>query len=574
MKDEQRNMLIFAVLAALILFAWNPVMRWAGFAPPPPRESSVVKEGRIESAPAANIDPAADGPVARRDRAIVLSESPRVQIESSQLKGSIALKGARIDDLVLKQYAETIAKGSDPIRLLSPSGAASAFFAGFGWSGTGITPPDANTVWTASAPTLSPGRPVTLTADSGGQRYQLAISVDNEYMFTVRQTIANLSDATVEANPYSYLSRAEKSADHDQWTSHVGPIVVANGTANYIDYSTVAQGAQQFSSLGGWAGFTDHYWLTALVPDQTLLTSMRVHSRGDRAFQADVTGQQSVRVPAGQRFSRTSRLFAGAKEVNVLNHYQDKEGVSRLDRAIDWGWFEIVENPIFHYLHWLYQITGNFGISIILLTLTIRLLMFPVAQRQFASMAKLRLIQPKMKALQEQHKEDKPRLQQETMKLYKDMGVNPIAGCLPTLLQIPVFYALYKVLMLSIEMRHKPFFLWIKDLSAPDPLTPVNLFGLLDFAPPSFLAIGVVPILLGVSMYYQFKLNPAPMDDMQKQVFAIMPWMLMFIMSSYAVGLQIYWITSNLVTIAQQRYLYRKHGATDDITPPGKASST
>ena len=245
--------------------------------------------------------------------------------------------------------------------------------------------------------------------------------------------------------------------------------------------------------------------------------------------------------------------------MNTLDRYEDRLGIQHFGKAIDWGWFEVVEKPIFNYLDWLFRMVGNFGVAIILLTLTIRGLMFPIAQRQFASMANMRAVQPKMKALQELHKDDKARQQQEVMALYKKEGVNPLAGCLPTFLQIPVFYALYKVLLLTIEMRHQPFVLWIKDLSAPDPLTPLNLFGLLAFTPPHFIAIGVIPILLGISMYFQFKLNPAPMDEAQKQVFAIMPWVLMFVMAPFAVGLQVYWITSNCLTIAQQRLLYARH---------------
>ncbi len=245
--------------------------------------------------------------------------------------------------------------------------------------------------------------------------------------------------------------------------------------------------------------------------------------------------------------------------MRLLDRYADKQGFAMLDYGIDWGWFRIVEKPIFYYLDWLFRMVGNFGLAIILLTVTIRGLMFPIAQRQFASMANMRAIQPKMKALQEKYKDDKPRQQQEIMALYKAEKVNPLAGCLPTFLQIPIFYALYKVLLLTIEMRHQPFVLWIKDLSAPDPLTPVNLFGLLAFTPPHFIAIGVIPILLGISMYFQFKLNPAPMDEAQKQVFALMPWVLMFVMAPFAVGLQIYWITSNTLTILQQRLLYARH---------------
>jgi YidC/Oxa1 family membrane protein insertase len=266
-------------------------------------------------------------------------------------------------------------------------------------------------------------------------------------------------------------------------------------------------------------------------------------------------------VAPGKAVSVTSRLFAGAKETALLESYADKGGVALFDRAIDWGWFRWFEKPIFYLLDWLFRAIGNFGVAIICLTFVVRGLMFPVAQRQFASMAAMRAIQPKMKAIQEKYKDDKPRAQQAIMELYKQEKVNPLAGCLPIFLQIPIFFALYKVLMLTIEMRHQPFVLWIRDLSAPDPLHILNLFGLLDFTPPGFLSIGLLAILLGITMYLQFKLNPAPMDDMQKQIFQIMPWMMMFIMAPFAAGLLIYWCTSNLLTIAQQWWLYRQHPA-------------
>lgn len=561
--------MIFAVLAAIILFAWDPVARWLVPGMFPAEQAQVQQidktkpDAKQATPPAvADADPTADGPKAIRDRNTVLAESQRVAIETPTLRGSINLKGARIDDLVLTKYAETIAKDSPPIRLLSPAGAPQAYFAGFGWKASdGLTPPDANTQWTASAPKLTPGQPVTLSARSGNQVYQITIAVDDQYMFTVKQTVGNSGATPIAVNPYGYISRAEKSTDHDQWTAHVGPIAVYNDAADYINWSAVPDGSQHFATKGGWIGFTDHYWLTALVPDQQGQNDLRFRSRGDAAYQADADRANAVTLPAGKSFTSTSRFFAGAKEVNLLDHYEEEQGIAKFGHAIDWGWFRMIEKPIFHYLHWLYRMIGNFGLAIILLTITIRGLLFPIAQRQFASMAQMRAVQPKMKALQEKHKDDKVKLQEEMMKLYKEEKVNPLAGCAPTLLQIPIMFALYKVLILTIEMRHKPFVLWIHDLSAPDPLTPVNLFGLLHFTPPGLLHIGVIPILLGVSMYFQFKLNPAPMDEVQKQVFAIMPWMLMFVMAPFAVGLQIYWITSNLLTIAQQQYLYSRHPA-------------
>ncbi|RYE62667.1 MAG: membrane protein insertase YidC, partial [Oxalobacteraceae bacterium] len=291
----------------------------------------------------------------------------------------------------------------------------------------------------------------------------------------------------------------------------------------------------------------------------------------NKSYQADYTRAPQL-LPPGKKITHSSRFFAGAKETALLDKYEEA-GVPLLGKAIDWGWFEILEKPIFYYLDWLFRMVSNFGVAIILLTITIRLLLFPIANKQFQSMANMRAIQPKMKALQERYKDDKPRQQQEIMKLYKDEKVNPLAGCLPLLLQIPIMYALYKVLLLTIEMRHQPFALWIHDLSAPDPATILNLFGYLPFTVPSFLAIGIFPLLLGISMYYQIKLNPAPMDEMQKQIFSIMPWMLMFVMAPFAVGLQLYWITSNVITIAQQRWLYSKHPALKEPLPKKEAKA-
>ncbi|WNO52333.1 membrane protein insertase YidC [Stakelama saccharophila] len=558
MKNDQKNFILFAVIAALVLFAWQPIVD--RFFPSNPRPTTVESGAEMEPKANPKADPTAEAPAVVRDRAKVIAETPRVRIDTPHLKGSINLKGARIDDLVLPEYRQTIAEDSPPIRLLSPAGTPHAYFAGFGWRAQGIVPPGPDTVWQADSKILTPGRPVTLTAQNGrGQRFAITIGVDDQYMFTVKQTVANAGNAPVQVRPYALVNRSGESEDADTWTIHTGPMAVHGGAADYdIDFDDLDEKPAAFDTTGGWMGFTDKYWLTALVPDQSRPVSAQFRSGANQTYQSDYTPTQPRLLQPGQQTSYTSRFFAGGKEVSLLQHYQSA-GVPLFDKAIDWGWFEIVEKPIFYYLDWLFRHVGNFGIAIILLTLTIRGAMFPIAQRQFRSMAGMRAIQPKMKALQERHKDDKPRLQQEMMQLYKEEKVNPLGGCAPTLLQIPVFFALYKVLQLTIEMRHKPFVLWIKDLSAPDPLTPVNLFGLLDFTPPHFIAIGVIPILLGISMFFQFRLNPAPMDDTQKQIFGLMPWVLMFVMAPFAVGLQIYWITSNLVTIAQQQYLYSRH---------------
>jgi len=558
LKNDRQNFVLFAVIAALILFGW-PLLQGKFFPTANPPATRIV-DGKSQPVAKPTADPTADSPAAIRDRKIVLAEAPRVRIQTPTLQGSINLKGARIDDLVLAKYDETIAKNSPPIRLLSPAGAPEAYFAGFGWRSEGLNPPGPDTVWTASSPVLAPGRPVALTASNGaGQQFRIELSVDDGYMFTVKQTVQNGGAQPVAVAPFGYVNRVGVSKDPASWTIHTGPMSVHGGGADYgWKFKDIDAAPQSFTTTGGWLGFTDKYWLTALVPDQGAAFTGQFRSGANTSYQGDYTYQPKV-VSPGQQLSQTSRFFAGAKEVKLLQHYQNDAGVPKFDKAIDWGWFEIVEKPIFTYLDWLFRMVGNFGVAIILLTVTIRGLMFPIAQRQFASMAKMRAVQPKMKVIQERYKDDKVKMQQEVMALYKTEKVNPVAGCLPTLLQIPIFYALYKVLMLTIEMRHQPFVAWIKDLSAPDPLTPVNLFGLLHFVPPHFIAIGVVPIILGISMYFQFKLNPAPMDATQKQIFALMPWVLMFVMAPFAVGLQVYWITSNCLAILQQRILYARH---------------
>jgi YidC/Oxa1 family membrane protein insertase len=556
--NEHRNMILAVVLSAIVLFGWTFVSdRWFPTANEP---STKVVEGKSVPLPKPQADPAADAPAALRDRQSVLREGPRLAIATPRLQGSVNLKGARIDDLVLTTERESLAKDSPPIRLLSPGGARDAYFAGFGWSGEGVAVPGPETVWTPSGSRLSPGSPVTLNWDNGqGQLFQIALAVDEGYLFTIEQRVTNRGSGAVAPRPYGLVSRATPSKDPDSWTSHVGPVGVFNGSANY-DWGyddLVEKGDQRFSSRGGWLGFTDKYWLTALVPDQGSTADSAFRRGRGGAYQADFAAPAAI-VSPGKALTYRSHFFAGAKEVKLLESYSNALG-TQVERAIDWGWFRWFMKPIFALLNWLYGAIGNFGLAIICLTLIVRTLMFPIAQKQFRSMAGMRVIQPKMKALQERHKDDKPRLQQEMLKLYQEEKVNPVAGCLPILIQIPIFYALYKVLMLSVEMRHKPFVLWIKDLSAPDPLTPVNLFGYLPFTPPHFLALGVLPILLGITMWLQFKLNPPPADPVQKQVFGLMPWVLMFVMAPFAAGLQLYWTVNNILTILQQKWLYSRH---------------
>ena len=565
--NENKNLILAIMLSALVLLGWG--WRSQKFTPANP---SPVKadNGVVKPVPQPNASAVPNTPAQMRNRDVVLREAPRVQIQTPSLKGSINLKGARIDDLVLLNQREGIAKDSPPVRLLSPAGAPGAYFASFGWTGQGVQAPPADATWTASAPQLVPGKPVTLSwASPTGQRFELVMSVDQDYLFTIQQRVTNPGGNAVAVRPFGLISRTAKSPDPDSWTVHVGPIGVFNGAADYdVNWKDLDEqpNGKQFNTKGGWVGFTDKYWLTALAPAENANFAASLRKSPTGGYQADYA-DPSVVVPAGQAVSTTTRLFAGAKNVKLLNRYEEA-GIPKLSKAIDWGWFEWFMRPIFNLLNWLFQHIGNFGVAIICLTLIVRLIMFPVAQKQFASMAAMRKVQPKLKAIQERFKDDKPRLQQEMLKLYQQEKINPAAGCLPILLQIPIFYALYKVLLVSVEMRHQPFVAWIKDLSAPDPLHFFNLFGLLNFTPPSLLAIGPLALLLGVTMWAQFKLNPQQMDPTQQQIFAVMPWVMMFVMAPFAAGLLVYWVTSNVLTILQQWWLYKKFGLHFSDTHP------
>ncbi|MDV3257954.1 MAG: membrane protein insertase YidC [Sphingomonas sp.] len=556
--NDNRNMLLAIVLSAIVLIGWSLLSDQFFPAAPQTEEAAKPEAG---PAPAPGPTPLPDAAQPVRPTPLVLAETPRVRIETPRLAGSINLKGARIDDLVLVQQRESIEPSSPPVRLLSPAGTKDSYFAQFGWIGEGVRVPDANSLWTASAPVLTPAKPVTLSWDNGsGQRFELIVSVDDGFLFTTRQRLVNNGSSPVAVRTFGLASRANKSPDPSSWTQHIGPISFLGGKANYeIDWETLDENKAGVTvdSRGGWLGFTDKYWLTALVPASGAPVEASIRKSDSGAYQADYASTPFL-VGPGKAVTAKAQLFSGAKEKKFLDRYEN-EGITSLSKSIDWGWFEWFMRPIFNLLNWLFGVLGNFGLAIIALTVIVRLILFPVADKQFRSMAGMRRVQPKMKALQERYKDDKPRLQQEMLKLYQEEKINPAAGCLPILLQIPIFYALYKVLMVSVEMRHQPFYLWIKDLSAPDPLTPVNLFGLLDFTPPAFIAIGILPILLGITMWIQFKLNPQQPDPVQAQIFSIMPWVLMFVMAPFAAGLQLYWVTNNILSIGQQAWLYKRY---------------
>ena len=564
--NDNKNLVLAVVLSALVLLGWS----WAAnrYFPTARPSAAKVENGNAangtpaaapQSQPQANAGATPAAPPRRQSLQAALASTPRIPIRTPSLTGSINLKGALLDDLLLVDQKQTLARDAQPVRLLAPLGTPNAYVASVGWTAQGTQAPTFDTLWTADGNQLSPGRPVTLSTQMpDGARYRIKFSIDDGYLFSVQQSVLNASGKPIVVRPIGLVSRGTKPKDPDSWTMHVGPISVFGDAADYgVDYDTLDEdGAQSFSGVRGWLGFTDTYWLTALVPNGTVNADFRRSPNG--GYQADYA-LAPVSVPSGEALTTTSRLFAGAKEKAWLDRYEDA-GVPKLTKAIDWGWFEFFMRPIFDLLMFLFKTFGNFGVAIIALTFIVRGLMFPIAQKQFQSMAAMRKLQPKMKAIQERFKDDKQRQQQEILKLYQTEKINPAAGCLPLLLQIPVFYALYKVLTVSVEMRHQPFVLWIKDLSAPDPLTPINLFGLLDFTPPAVIAIGVLPILVGFTQWLTMKLNPQPMDPMQQKIFAWMPWILVIVMAPFAAGLQLYWMTNNVLSIMQQWWLYRRYG--------------
>ncbi|MEO0499382.1 MAG: membrane protein insertase YidC [Pseudomonadota bacterium] len=566
MNEDNRNLMIAMVLSIAVLFGWAAISE--RFLPTAAEPSTEFVDGEQVILPDGDDGPlGAAPPVVTRERAEIVAETPRIVIDTPALSGSLNLTGARIDDLMLKRHHETIAADSD-IRLFSPSGAENAYFAEIGWTGDGALP-DATTRWRADGARLTPETPVTLAwINPEGARFLIELSADGDYLFTVRQRIENRGAGALVARPYGLVARDGQGPDSSTFNAHVGPIsATAEATSYEFDYEDVEDegGRIDVDTGGGWVGFTDTYWLAALVPGEGEAARANFRAAGAR-YQA--TLQEAPRAVApGKAVTTTMRLFAGAKEYAVLERYEETGLMPRAGSAIDWGWFGIIARPIYNVLAWLFGLVGNFGVAIILLVVIIRALLYPIANKQFESMAKLRRIQPKMKALQERYKDDKPKLQQEMMALYKEEKANPLGGCLPIFLQIPIFYALYKTLLLAIDVRHEPFALWIKDLAAPDPLTPVNLFGFLPFDPPGFIAIGVLPIFLGFTMWLQFKLNPAPMDEVQQKVFSILPWVFMVIMAPFAAGLQLYWTVNNILSIAQQWILVRKYPA----DPPAEA---
>jgi len=530
MDEQNRNLILATVLSFLVVTVWF----WLN--PPPDPALTELPPNSEASTDVAGITPSAvedsNTPASTPSATAEVVDAPRVAIETPELTGSLSLQGARIDDLSLLKYRETLDADADIVRLLKPVGEPNAYFASFGWvAAEGITAdqvPGPDTIWSVeSGDTLTPETPVTLRWDNGaGQIFRTTVSVDEEYMFDFAQSVENTTTADVTLRPYGLLRRHGEPEDLKRF------FILHEGLVRMTD------GSKYFDTR-------DLFQAEAVMPLQT--------------------------VAAGDSAEVSTRLFAGAKEWEAIRNYEREDGVTGYLDSIDWGWFFFLTKPIFWLLHYLNVIIGNMGWAIIGLTFILKIIVLPLAYKSYVSMAKMKELQPEMEALKERHGEDRQAMQQGMMKLYKENKVNPAAGCLPILLQIPIFFALYKVIFVTIELRHAPWLGWLTDLSAPDPSSFINLFGLLPWAAPapgsllSLIFIGIMPIILGVSMWMQQKLNPAPTDPTQKMIFAWMPWVFMFMLGGFASGLVLYWITNNIITFAQQYLIMRSHGAKPDV---------
>ncbi|WP_127090971.1 membrane protein insertase YidC [Aquabacter cavernae] len=508
-----------------------------------------------------------------RDQA--LAATPRVAIDTPRLKGSISLKGGRVDDLSLLDYHETVDPKSPNIVLLAPAGSPHPFYAEFGWTiapGATVKVPGPDTLWTVASGPLTASSPLVLTYDNGeGLLFKRTYAVDEQYMFTVKDDVENRGGAPVTLYPYALVTRHGLPQTQGFYILHEGMIgVLGDAGLQEITYSKIEDGQPHlYKATGGWLGITDKYWAATVIPDQSSQIDARFSStttsNNVRNFQADFLGAGKT-VQPGASASSEGRLFAGAKVVAVVDGYQRQYNIDRFDLLIDWGWFYFITKPLFLVIDWIYHLVGNFGVAILIVTVLLKLVFFPLANKSYASMAKMKALQPEMMAIRERYKDDRTKQQQATMELYKKEKVNPVAGCLPILVQIPVFFALYKVLFVTIEMRHAPFFGWIHDLSAPDPTTIFNLFGLIPWNPGSvpvigaYLMLGAWPLIMGVTMWVQMKLNPAPPDPTQQMIFNWMPVIFTFMLAHFAAGLVIYWAWNNTLSVLQQAVIMRRHG--------------
>ena len=615
---DNRNTILAVILSGLVLIAWQyfynvPQMEkqraqqqtQAELQKSTPQAQQQTQQaapgttpqpGSTPSPSAAQPPTAAAGPVVSREAAI--EASPRVKINTPTLSGSISLRGGRIDDLSLEKYRETVDPKSPPIVLFSPSQTAAPYYAEFGWvSGTGATVrmPDASTMWQQDGSgELTPTNPVTLKYDNGeGLTFRRTIAVDDRYLFTVKDEVSNAGSAPVTLYPYALISRHGTPQVSGYYILHEGLIgYLGDQGLQEFSYKKIDEAKRvNFNVTDGWLGITDKYWASALLPDTSAKLQASFSSdliNNIRRYQTDYLLEPQT-VAAGATVTANARLFAGAKEAGVVGinfplvgfgGYNRELGLNHFDLLIDWGWFYFITKPMFLALDWFYRLFGNFGVSILLVTVIVKLLFFPLANKSYASMAKMKSIQPQLAALKERYPDDRVKQQQEMMEIYKKEKINPIAGCLPIVIQIPVFFSLYKVLFVTIEMRHAPFFGWIKDLSAPDPTNLFNLFGLIPFDPTTipvfghYLWLGIWPIIMGITMWFQMKLNPTPPDPTQKMIFDWMPLIFTFMLAGFPAGLVIYWAWNNLLSVAQQSYIMHRNGVKVELFDNLKATFT
>jgi YidC/Oxa1 family membrane protein insertase len=578
MNRNNNNMILAVALSALVIFAWQYFVVGPQMKAEQAKQAAIAQQEKTHphaTAPAspgaAPAIPGLAGTATHMSRDAALKASgERVAIDSPLLDGSIALKGGKLDDLRLKKYHETLDPKSPEIVLLAPKSTDYPYYAEFGWIGSNV--PGEQTVWSQQGNNaLAPGHPVTLTWDNGqGLTFTRVISVDDQYMFNVHDTVTNKSSQTQTLYPFAYVAREGVPKEQTSWVLHQGFVGVANGSetdASYSDFKDEGTPPKTFSSTGGWVGITDKYWMAAVIPPQgenyngQYLGSTMA---GDvKAYQANYRLNART-VAAGAEAEVTHRLFAGAKVVDILRAYEKSEKIARFDNAVDWGWFWFLTQPLFWLLDIFYKFIGNFGIAILMLTVVVKVLFFPLANASFKSMSRMKKVQPFMEDIKKAHKDDPQRQQQEMMALYKREKVNPLTGCLPMLIQIPVFFSLYKVLYVTIEMRQAPFYGWIHDLSAPDPTSILNLFGLLPYHiplwVPAYLSIGIWPILMGVTQFVQTKLNPAPTDPVQARMFTFMPLIFTFMFATFPAGLVIYYTWNNLLSVTQQYVIMRREG--------------
>ena len=577
MDEHNRNFILAIVLSMAVLFAWQYFFLPA---PKPPATTEQQQQQPEPGPPRPGADtpgtagappqPGAPAGTATLTRDEALAASPRVAIDTPALKGSISLKGGRIDDLTLKDYRETVEPNSPNVILLSPAGGPGAYYAEHGFVGgagaTDLKLPAGYTMWTAASQApLTQDAPITLTYDAGkGLTFSRTIAVDDKYMFTVTDKVSNAGSEPVTLYPYALVSRHEMPHVQGFFILHEGLIGVLDDTGlEEIGYhDAIENPPATFKSKSGWLGITDKYWATVVVPEQ------------GQAFEAKFAGQQvngkdrfqtdyilgALQVAPGATADAKGQVFAGAKEVNTIDKYGERYAIPKFDLLIDWGWFYFLTKPMFFALDYFFRLVGNFGVSILIVTVLIKLVLFPLANKSYVAMSKMKKLAPDMQRIKERYEDDRMRQQQAMMELYKKEKVNPASGCLPILVQIPIFFALYKVLFVTIEMRHAPFFGWIKDLSAPDPTSIFNLFGLIPWEPPHFLMIGIWPIIMGLSMWVQMKLNPPPPDPIQAKIFTWMPVFFTFLLASFPAGLVIYWAWNNFLSVLQQATIMARQG--------------